>query len=207
MRLRAIRRTLRAGIKYPPKNYADFGCSNGFITNQIVELLGVSDATGYDYSDNVLVGSALYPKVRFQRLDLNIAHGNLDRYELVTCFETLEHVGNMESAVANVCQSRTPEGSLLISVPIEIGWIGLLKYVIKRFLFRYDLPLLCNDFEYIAALLRGERIGRFRRPETGYGTHFGFDYRDVDELLVRHAGAPVKSWNAGTTRFYFIGDA
>lgn len=206
MRLRTILRTLRARVNAPPKNYADFGCSNGFITNQIVGLLGISDATGYDYSDNVLVGSGLYPRIRFQRLDLNIVHDNLDRYELVSCFETLEHVGNVKSAVANVCQSRTPEGFILISVPIEIGWIGLLKFLIKRFLFRYDLPLLCKDFEYIAALLRGERISRYRKPESGYGTHFGFDYRDIDELLVRYAGAPIKAWNSGTTRFYFIGN-
>ena len=207
MRLRTIVRTLRARLNTPPRNYADFGCSNGFITNQIVELLGVFDATGYDYSDNVLVGPGLYPKIRFERLDLNIVHDNLDHYELVTCFETLEHVGNIASAVQNICQSRGPDGVILVSVPIEIGWIGLAKYIVKRLFFRYELPLLCNDFKYIAALLRGERISRYRKTEAGYGTHFGFDYRDVDELLARYAGAPVKVWNSGTTRFYFVGNA
>ena len=205
LRLRAILRILRAKIKYTPRTYADFGCSNGFITNKIADLFDLSDSTGYDYSDNVIVGSRLYPKIRFERLDLNVVHDNIDHYDLVTCFETLEHVGNLESAVANVCQSRAPEGSLLISVPIEIGFIGIIKYAIKRILFRYDLPLMCNDFQYITALIRGERISRFRAPESGYGSHFGFDYRDVDDLVVNHAGALVKIQNSVTTRFYFIG--
>ena len=94
-----------------------------------------------------------------------------------------------------------------VTVPIEIGWIGFLKYVVKRFVFRYDLPLLCSDRQYAAALLKGERISRFRPPAPGYGTHFGFDYRDVDEILARKAQARVESWNSGTARFYFIGGA
>jgi 2-polyprenyl-3-methyl-5-hydroxy-6-metoxy-1,4-benzoquinol methylase len=207
VRLKGILRTLVTRVKNRPQTYVDYGCSNGFITSQVAERLGVSRVTGFDFSDNVDLGARLHPEIRFRRLDLNVVHEELERYDLVTCFETLEHVGDMASAVENVCRSRTPGGSLLITVPIEIGWIGILKYVAKRFLFRYDLSLSCNDRQYATALLRGDRIGRFRAPAPGYGTHFGFDYRDVDELLSRHAGAPVEAWNAGTTRFYFIGEA
>lgn len=204
MRLKAILRTLVAHVKHGPATYADYGCSNGFITSQVAERLGVARAHGFDYTDNVDVGARLHPHIRFKRLDLNVVHNDLVTCDLVTCFETLEHVGNMESAVRNVCSSRGPSGSLLITVPIEIGWIGFLKYLIKRFAFRYELPLACNDRQYALALLRGERIGKFRKPASGYGTHFGFDYRDVDELLGRYAGAPVRAWNSGTTRFYLV---
>jgi SAM-dependent methyltransferase len=207
MRLRGILRTLRSRVRNSPKSYADYGCSNGFITSQVVEYLAIPSASGFDYTDNVDIGARLHPHIRFGRLDLNLPHKEIACADLVTCFETLEHVGNMASAIETVCRSRAAGGSLLITVPIEIGWIGFLKYVLKRFVFRYDLPLACGDREYAAALLKGDRIGRFRRPATGYGTHFGFDYRDVDELLERYARAPVEAWNSGTSRFYFIGGA
>jgi 2-polyprenyl-3-methyl-5-hydroxy-6-metoxy-1,4-benzoquinol methylase len=207
MRLRGVLRTLSTRVKNRPRTYADYGCSNGFITSKVAECLSIPHVTGFDSSENVDVGAHLHPQIRFQRLDLNVVQRALERCDLVTCLETLEHVGNIASAVENVCRSRAPSGTLLITVPIEIGWIGFFKYLVKRFMFRYDLPLSCNDRQYAAALLRGERIGRFRAPAPGYGTHFGFDYRDVDELVARHASAPVEIWNAGTTRFYFISEA
>ena len=205
MRLKNILKTLGARVPGKVSTYADYGCSNGFITSQVAQRLGIPNVSGFDHSDNVDVGAQLHPEISFQRLDLNVVHAELGKYDLVTCFETLEHVGNIESAIENVCRSRSPEGSLLVTVPIEIGWIGFAKYVIKRFLFRYDLPLQCTDRQYAKALLNGERISRFRPPAPGYGTHFGFDYRDVDEILSNRVKVRFESWNSGTTRFYFIG--
>lgn len=204
MRLKSILKTLSERARGNLETYADYGCSNGYITSRVAQRLGIPKVSGFDHSDNVDVGAKLHPEITFRRLDLNVVHTELDTYDLVTCFETLEHVGNMESAIENVCRSRSVQGCLMITVPIEIGWIGFLKYVVKRFVFRYDLPLRCNDRQYAAALLKGERIGRFRSPAPGYGTHFGFDYRDVDEILARKAQVRVETWNSGTSRFYFI---
>ena len=205
MRLKSILSTVDKQIKKPVITYADFGCSNGYITSQIAERLAVKNAFGFDYSDNVLVGSELHPEINFQRFNLNVVSPASSQYDLVSCFETLEHVGNMESAVQNVIARRAPDGYLLITVPIEIGWIGFIKYGLKRFLFRYDLPLNCTDRQYASALLKGERIGKFRPFAEGYGTHFGFDYRDVDDLLDRFLGRTYRAWNTGSSRFYLVG--
>ena len=58
MRLRTILGTLRSSVNAALRNYADFGYSNGFIANQILGLLGIPDATGYDYSDNDIPSSS-----------------------------------------------------------------------------------------------------------------------------------------------------
>jgi SAM-dependent methyltransferase len=205
MRLRAILRIIEEKITNPVDTYADYGCSNGFITSKIAGKLKVRVAEGFDYTDNVLVGAQLHPEIRFARFNLNVVN-DVKRYDLVTCFETIEHVGNMEIAIQNVCRSRAPGGLLLVTVPIEIGWIGFLKYVIKRLLFRYDLPLACSDWQYTVALLKGDRIKHFRHPAEGYGTHFGFDYRDVDDLLRSRGDITFDSWNFGSTRFYLVRD-
>ena len=175
------------------------------ITSKVARHLGISKVFGFDHSDNVDIGAKLHPEITFKRLDLNVVHDGLPHFDLVTCFETLEHVGNIESAVENICRSLSPEGRLLITVPIEIGWIGLLKYTLKRFFFRYDLPLLCTDRQYVMALLKGERISKFRPPDNGFGTHFGFDYRDIDDIFKRKSTLEIVSWNSGMSRFYSIG--
>ena len=54
----------------------------------------------------------------------------------------LEHVGDIPNAVQtikNACQLAR----ILISVPIEIGFFRVIKYLLKRFIFKYDLPLNC----------------------------------------------------------------
>jgi 2-polyprenyl-3-methyl-5-hydroxy-6-metoxy-1,4-benzoquinol methylase len=201
MRLRSILRTLKGNVTRKIATYADFGCSNGFITARVAREIGAESAFGFDHSDNVLLGPALHPEVTFERLNLNLPHSGTRKFDLVTCFETLEHVGNMQAAVDTICKSAAPGGHILVTVPIEIGWIGTLKYVIKRFLFRYELPVACSDRRYLAALLKSERISRYRPAAEGYGSHFGFDYRDVDDLLRRHE-LKFKVWNSGTTRFY-----
>lgn len=39
------------------------------------------------------------------------------RFDLITCFETLEHVGNAEAAVANMASWLTPDGVFVGTVP------------------------------------------------------------------------------------------
>lgn len=207
LRLRAILKTLRKKVPQSITTYGDYGCSNGFITSQIAELFGVDRACGYDFSENLHVGANRHPDISFFRLDLNVLNRDVKKFDLVTCFETLEHVGNIAVAIENICLSRNIGGYLFITVPVEIGFVGILKYIVKRFCFFYDLPLQCNDRDYLVALLRHERISEFRLPASGFGTHFGFDYRDVDELLSSQSGIQIEAWNAGTTRFYFIQDA
>jgi SAM-dependent methyltransferase len=198
--------------KIAPKGiakYADFGCSNGFITNQIADRINIESAFGFDWSGNVEVAKINHPRHQFGYFNLNQLHASISCFDLVTCFETIEHTGNPRNAIANLLASRGVGGILVITVPIEIGLVGLVKYLIKRFLYRYGLPLSCNDGRYIRALLSGERISKFRKPSDGYGSHFGFDYRDVDDYIQdaiweADEALSVQAWNRFSTRFYLI---
>jgi hypothetical protein len=49
----------------------------------------------------------------------------------------------------------------------------------------------------------GGRVSRFRDDRVNWGTHFGFDYRDIDDLL-RSRGVRFSASNRFTTRFYVI---
>lgn len=94
---------------------------------------------------------------------------------------------------------------MLISVPIEIGLVGLIKYILKRYVLRYSLPVNCNDFHYFKALLLGYDISRYRLPADGFGSHFGFDYRSLDTNVKElFSGARIVTWNKGTMHFIKI---
>ena len=208
MRLRTVLRTVRKHVTRKIESYADFGCSNGFMTSRVSKQIGASQTFGFDYSDNVDIGPTLHPDIEFERFNLNVPRDTLRKFDLVTCFETLEHVGNMPAAIDTICGSVTEGGYLLMTVPVEIGWIGTFKYLLKRFVFRYDLPMNCGDWRYFVALLKGERISKFRPIAEAHSTHFGFDYRDVDDLLKeKKLPGVVKVWNSVTPRFYLLSPA
>lgn len=187
------------------ESFCDLGCSNGYITSMIHRKFGFGESVGFDYeAENLKTAKSLYRDVEFQFLNLNAYDIHDRKFNIVTCFETLEHVGNLEAAVKNILSRISPGGKALITVPIEHGLRGFFKYVVKKFVFRYSVSeLKISEMRYFHILFRGRRLSESRPTADGYGTHFGFDYRDVDDLLSVN-GAIFKAYNIGMTRFYRI---
>lgn len=205
-RLREIGRAVAGLGLGPAPRYFDIGCSNGYVTARVAALVGAGEATGFDHSAKLVRSAAkAHPTIRFATLDLNVApSAGVEQADLVTCFETLEHVGNPDAAVANIVARLAPGGAGLISVPIETGPIGLVKYVAKRATGYRLEEIGASEVGYLSDLVLGRRLGRHRPAgRAGFGTHFGFDHRELAERLGR-TGLELRAWTAGTTRFFLL---
>ena len=189
--------------------YADFGCSNGYVTDQIRQLVGASRTTGFDHiNEHFEAGRERHSNVHFQTIDLNVFDPSRPQFDFVTSFETLEHTGNLEQAVQSIVHAVKPGGIGVISVPIEVGVAGLAKFLVKVGFYGYKMDELPQRSRlrsaYFKALVSGGRIGSFRSEKrSGWSTHFGFDTRDVDELLAKQSIA-VTARNRGFTRFWVV---
>jgi SAM-dependent methyltransferase len=190
--------------------YCDIGCSNGYITNLIVEEFDIRDANGLDHSEeNIALAKQRYPNINFGLIDLNRINNPNDKYGFVSCFETLEHVGDLENALESLWNFVDVNGSLVVSVPIETGVIGLFKFLVKTLVFGYSLDELNKGkernffFKYLLSLVTNESVSIYRSNSDGYGTHFGFDLRLIDKWLKDRDIAFV-SRRKMTTRFYII---
>ncbi|GAB5488637.1 MAG: hypothetical protein Pars2KO_22070 [Parasphingorhabdus sp.] len=204
VRLRAIRRVVKKyGVGHG--SLADFGCSNGFITKIISEDLQASSAKGFDHSENIEVARSNYHNISFDYIDLNKTQDVALQYDTVTCFETIEHVGKPEMAIKNLLNSRSKDGVIIISVPIEVGFVGIVKYFVKRVLYRYPLELNVEAKQYFQSLLKGDRISQYRGEADGFSTHFGFDYRDIDDILSSLGCEDYQTWRSFTSQFFVIG--
>ncbi len=209
-RLRTILSIIEKKVELTGKTYADVGCSNGFLTGLISDRFKPSFACGYDHSrENLELARSAYPDLEFEIIDLNVEPPPARRtYDVVTCFEVLEHVGNIPNALSYLLNFASPTGGVLfLTVPIEIGWRGTIKFLIKTVLYRYRLDELPQQknllFRYFRSLVMNKRMDRFRDQRSGWGTHFGFDYREVDELLAER-GRPFESFNVGMSRYYIV---
>jgi 2-polyprenyl-3-methyl-5-hydroxy-6-metoxy-1,4-benzoquinol methylase len=203
-------KALISSLKVPPGgSYADFGCSNGYVTDQVRQLVRAAHTTGFDHLDEHFEeGRRRHPELEFATIDLNRFDAARPQFDFVTCFETLEHTGNLGNALRNVVHAVRPGGIGVISVPVEVGFAGIVKFLVKVGLYGYTLkelpqrPSLRRD--YVMALMKGERIGKFRsESRSHWGTHFGFDTRDVDDLLAQEP-VNVSASNRGFTRFWVI---
>ncbi|WP_169732578.1 class I SAM-dependent methyltransferase [Desulfonatronum lacustre] len=203
-----LRRIARLAKKHAPSHvatYGDFGCSNGYLTSLIAAMIKAEDTHGFDHTiEHLAAARTTYPSINFQKFDLNCQAAKL-RFDFVTCLETLEHVGNLSHALQTLLNSLKSSGRLLITVPVEIGFPGLAKIILKSPLHRELQGFGTSPRGYLLALLRGERLSQFRPERDKYSTHLGFDYRDIDDYLTKRKDIKmVEAHTKATTRFYVL---
>lgn len=208
VRLRKVMSLLKQS-RIDGRSWADVGCSNGFIIRRALEDCRPAEVFGFDHdSANLEIARRAIPNATFRSIDLNSPQ-KLDRqFDVVTCFETIEHVGSPTAALAQLLLMKKPGGTLLITVPIEVGIGGIIKFLVKRLVYGYTFDELpCGErgvWGYFVALLQGKRLSVFRSSSRkGWGTHFGFDWRDFEDIL-REAGAKFCASGGLFTRYIVI---
>lgn len=210
--LNRIMDILRKNVNFEGKSFVDVGCSTGYITAVIVDEFEPTIAKGMDISEpNLEVAKQRYPHIEFKTIDLNQEINPEVQYDIVICTETLEHVGELTTAIDNLLKLRKSNGFLLIVVPHEIGLIGILRVVWRTNRYGYDALNCFNEFsnhkhlffKYIRSLLIGERVSKYRNKKTHWCTHFGFDYRDIDDYLNSQS-TEFTAFNKSGNRYYVL---
>jgi len=188
-RLRSIRKVFEKYVPVSEITWADFGCSNGFIPEELARTneFKFAEIVGHDHIEDslALAREKKIPNARFKYFDMNKVSHAEEHFGLVTCFETLEHVGDLENSFINLFNHLSRNGIMIIAVPNETGFIGLIKFLGRLAVRRNPYPGFFADqsrFKYMKCLLRNGSIDRFRKPnQPGYGPHLGFDYRTLEE--------------------------
>jgi SAM-dependent methyltransferase len=158
---------------------------------------------GFDYTDAIDFAKKKYSGIEFEHLNLNNNNSPTRTFDIVYCLETIEHVGDVNTALDNLLALSRSNGKLLISVPVEIGFWGVVKFLLKTFIYRYPWELDVSRLRYFISLVVGDRVDVYRSQQPHFSSHFGFDYRIIDDHLdntnVNYNG--YRSW---TTKFYII---
>ncbi len=191
-RLLGLLRSLKVGKQ---GKWADFGCSEGFILEIIRKDVVPAEWNlyGFDFMGDLLdlARQRNIANATFAKFDLNTVCSNPEiKFNVVTCFETMEHVGNYKHAVDNLVGHTAKDGWLVISVPNETGLPGLMKFLGRIALRKNPYGDFFNEksmASYIASLLFYRNIEVFRDSHaTEWSVHLGFDYRNMFQYIYRN---------------------
>ena len=203
-RLRRVRRQLRS-LDLPDRGLlVDLGCSDGFVLSELRAAADVPPGWrmhGYDRRVRWVKAARRrrLPKSRFRLLDLNDESARTrEQGDVVTCLETLEHVGDYRSALQVIHQAVRPGGRLILSMPVEVGPVGLVKLLgrplARRRPYADFFASPSQRLSYAAAVASGGDIGRYRSPaRLAWGPHLGFDHRAVRDH-IRHRYVETSLW-------------
>jgi len=194
-----------SSLDVPAKGkWADFGCSDGFILNIIHQNRKFKnwEMYGLDHAKRLLSqGKKKYPNFYFHFIELNdFSDAYKDYFNVVSCFETLEHLRNYKTGFDNLYFKLKPTGLMIISVPNEIFLVGAIKFLgryirgdaykykeilkTKRKEIRYFFDLLLNkDIEKYRSDYKKD-IEKYRKyPIWGFSAHLGFNYKKLQEYI------------------------
>ncbi len=187
-------------------SYADVGCGGGSITHRIAEAIHPTRTAGFDANAELIeAASKLFPDISFRVWNLTRSDLCDETFDLVTCLETLEHVEDFKSALTNLLNMT--KGILLITVPVELGFLGTAKFATKALLGRRPLgdEHSGTSWAYLKTLLTSGDVSHFRARSNGghWLSHTGFDYRKIDAFLESRRVNFVAR-NRGWNRFYRV---
>lgn len=173
--------------------WADFGCSDGWCLYHLqkkIPSLARWKLYGFDHQSALLdlARKRKIPHAEFIRADLNAIDKKYENsFHMVTCLETLEHIGDYRNAFSNVHLTCRSGGLIVIAVPNETGIPGMIKFIGRKILRKDPYGLFFKNagvFKYFMTLLNGGDIEIFRDNDVvEWGPHLGFDYRNLEKYI------------------------
>jgi SAM-dependent methyltransferase len=102
----------------PGRRVLDAGCGIGYGSNMLAEA-GAAEVHGVDIAEPVIeaAGQGAAPGVAFSAGDVAALDFGADSFDLVVCFEVIEHVEDSDAVLDELARVLAPGGLLLISSP------------------------------------------------------------------------------------------
>lgn len=190
---------LRLAQPLAGKRVLDYGCGDG-------TFLALLDAG--PHAPAAAVGTELdvfqvddcrrrfsdHPRLRFESIASLDGEAHRGQYDGVICMEVLEHVVELTTVIERLWRVLAPDGTLLVSVPVETGLPLLIKQAARcvagwRGIGDYPGTSPYTWAEYRAGLFAG-RAPHLDRPVYGLDTrtpfhdHKGFNWMTLQDRLA-----------------------
>lgn len=107
------------------KRVLDAGCGEGFGTWTLADA--AAEVVGVDYSADAVAEcrrlwcSQERPNLRFERVDLTRPEDFAERFDVVLCFQVIEHIHDTRPFLDSLAARLAPGGTLVLTTPNRLG--------------------------------------------------------------------------------------
>lgn len=172
----------------------DYGCGDGtFLALLAAAGAAPAEAVGAEVDDHQVNDCRTRLGARgglsFTSIAALDAPAHRERYDVVVCMEVLEHVVEVDVVIDRLWRLLAPEGTLLVSVPVETGLPLLVKQTARRIagwrgIGDYPGTAPYTWREYCASVFAGPRP-HLNRPHYG-GAHPFHDHKGFNWMALRN---------------------
>lgn len=101
----------------PFKNCLDVGCASGFMASKIAKRFPKARFFGVDaYKEAITYAKHKYPSIKFIHAEAEKLPFKPNQFDLILCYETIEHVRNPKKAMLELKRVLKPKGTLILSM-------------------------------------------------------------------------------------------
>ncbi|QNM85896.1 class I SAM-dependent methyltransferase [Polaribacter pectinis] len=161
----------------------DFGTGDGYFLSLLREKTKAK-ISGYEPVDDM-----------FEQLENNISDSSInlinnlenvsDKFNTIYCLEVLEHFSEeYQSKLINEIKNKLkPNGKIVISVPVEVGFASLLKNIVRVSISQLERD---TNFKNIIKALFYRDIQRSKK-DNYFLTHIGFNYKKLENVFEKES--------------------
>lgn len=192
-----------SGIK-PGCKVLDYGCGDGkFLDSIKIDCTKI----GYEPYMDAMPGNTVKIFNSADLLKSYIESNGL--FDVIVCFEVMEHLNekNQDKMLTEMRSMLKENGTIVISVPIEISLPSVIKNLRRRSLYRDPQYSILNILKSALAL----PLRKYRESD-GYLCHMGFNHKHLEKVVEKNftikkiKNSPFKqiSHHFNSQRFYTI---
>lgn len=171
--------------KYNPQTVVDYGCGDGTFLLLIHDRVERGIGVEINYSDVEALKKSLTGLNNIQFFTVEEFRQLKElRADLVFCMEVLEHATDISGVIEMLKKCTSEKGCVIISVPNEIGFILIIKTILRRIgalfnvgFYKYHGRYYFKDFFSMLFANEDSRINRPMRAGTNEYTHVGFNWK------------------------------
>jgi ubiquinone/menaquinone biosynthesis C-methylase UbiE len=186
-----IKKSMKLCDKRPDAKYLDIGCSNGRVALEIAKAIGTTDIHGIDVAN---LADANQRGVKAIYADLNTDDKlpyEDNSFDVITCFDTIEHVYNTDHVVREMKRILKPDGYAIVIVPRTDSLMNIILLTLG-----YQMMTADCSLEKSYGHMSENRL-------SGHMAHF--TKRAIKEMVTRY-GFKIEKYTEASTMGAFLGD-